>query len=65
MKNGVSGGQLVQRLSSESHVPEYLVDGEAITYWISQKVDNANIEIDLKYTRLQVSIIIIFVVDFA
>lgn len=54
MKNGASSRQVVQRLSEESHVPEYLVDGEAITYWLSQQVNQVTIEIDLKYSLLQV-----------
>ena len=55
MKNVASGSQLVQRLSDESHVPEYMTDGEAITYWLSEQTDEVSIEIDLKYSRLQVS----------
>jgi len=55
MKNGASSSQLVQRLSEESHVPEYMVDGEAITYWLSEQTAEVSIEIDLKYSRLQVS----------
>ena len=54
MKNGVTSGQLLLRLSPESHVPEYLVDGESITTWLSEQVDDVTIEIDLKYPLLQV-----------
>ena len=54
MKNGAETSPLVERLSKESHVPEYMVDGEAITYWISEQVNDVFIEIDLKYSKLQV-----------
>ena len=57
MKNGVTTGQMagkLQRLSAESHPPEYLVDGEVITYWLSEKINDVTIELDLKYSRLQV-----------
>ena len=55
MKNGVtSGGQPLKRLSAESHPPEYMVDGGVITYWISEQVSDVTIDVELKYSKLQV-----------
>lgn len=62
-KNGAGGStNPVVRLSKESHVPDYLVDGEAITYWISEQVNDAFIDIDLKYDKLQVCSNVIYVI---
>ncbi|XP_066923568.1 usherin-like [Clytia hemisphaerica] len=57
MKNGAQSSQRIERLSKESHVPEYLVDGEAITYWISEQTNEVTIDIDLKYSKLQVFLV--------
>ena len=55
IENGVTSTDKPQsRLSENSHPPEYTVDGDVVKPWISQLVDNATIEIDLVYSKLQV-----------
>ena len=57
MKNGAFTNKLVGRLSPQSHPPEYLVNGEVINYWLSEQVNQVTLEVDLKYSRLQVCLL--------
>ena len=55
-ENGIDSSARPQlRLSAESHAPEFLVDGDIVKPWISELVENATVEIDLVYQKLQVS----------
>ena len=54
IENGATTQPGVPRLSEKAHPPEYLVDDSVIYHWISGLVENATLEVDLVYSKLQV-----------